>query len=529
METVGLFLAVAFALGYAARLIALPPMLGFLLAGFVLASAGHTPTESLEFLADLGVVLFVFAVGLKLDITQLLRREVWLTATAHTSIMVVVCTGLLLIPFALGIGSFAGVSLPTLALIAFALTFSSTVFVVKLLEDRSESRSRYGQIAIGILVMQDLMAVGFVAISSGKAPSLWALALLLLIPARRGFGWVLERIGHEELLIVMGVVLALVPGYLLFDAVGLKGDLGALLMGLLMASHRSAGDLSKALLSIKELLLVAFFLSIGLHGVPSWGEVGVALALLLLLPLQSLGYVLLIAWLGMRRRTAVLSALVLSNNSEFGLIVAATAVSVGLLAPSWLTIISVAVALSFVVAALINLWAEPIADAIESRWPDPDPDRLDPHERPIPLHDVDVLVLGMGRIGQSAFHKLAGQGLRVLGVEHDSRRAEALAAEGLPVVEADATDSGLWRRLTAVRTLDTVVLAMPFHHANLDCLKVVRKRGFKGTVVAVARFDDEVADLQAHGATSVLHLYAGSGLALAETALAARRGDSNGS
>ncbi|MFZ2504277.1 MAG: cation:proton antiporter family protein [Nocardioides sp.] len=522
METAGLFLVIAFAGGYAARFVGLPPMLGFLVAGFGLAASGQAAPEALHVLANLGVTLFVFAVGLKLDIGQLLRREVWLTAVVHTTLMVGIGTAVVLVPVAVGVAGFAGLSLSTAALIAFALSFSSTVFVVKLLEERSELRSRYGQIAIGILVMQDLVAVGFVALTNGRAPSVWALGLVLLIPGRRLLGMLLERIGHEELLIVFGVMVALVPGYLLFDAVGLKGDLGAILMGILLAPHRNSGDLAKALFSIKELLLVAFFLSIGLEGLPSWGEVAVALALLVLLPLQSIAYVALISMLGMRRRTAVLSALVLSNNSEFGLIVASTAVGVGLLEPTWLTIISVAVAMSFLVASLANLRAEPIADFVETRWPDPDPQRLDAHERPIPLHDVDVLVLGMGRIGQAAYDRLSAGGLRVMGVEHDGRRVEKLGSSGREVIEGDATDTGLWKRLQAVRTLDTVVLAMPFHHANVDCLRVVRKRQFAGTVVAVARYDDEVSELMEHGATSVLHLYVGSGMALADAALAAR-------
>lgn len=522
METVGLFLVIAFAGGYAVRAVGLPPMLGFLLAGFALAAGGQTAPDALQVLADLGVTLFVFAVGLKLDVAQLLRREVWLTATVHTAVMVVVGTAVLLVPMLLGLRGVAGLSLPTLALIAFALTFSSTVFVVKLLEERGELRARYGQIAIGILVMQDLVAVGFVAASSGKLPSLWALALLALIPARRAFGWVLERIGHEELLIVFGAMMALVPGYLLFDAVGIKGDLGAILMGLLLAPHRNSGDLGKALFSIKELLLVAFFLNIGLQGLPNWTEVGIAAGLLMLLPLQTVAYVVLISWLGMRRRTAVLAGLVLSNNSEFGLIVASTAVAAGMLDRTWLTTISVAVALSFLVAALANLRAEAIADAVETRWPDRDPTRLDPDEQPIPLHDVDVLVFGMGRIGQAAYRRLGEQGLRVLGVEHDELRGDALERAGLQVIEGDATDTGLWRRLVAVRTLDTVVLAMPFHRANVDCVKVLRSRHFTGTVVAVARYDEEVTELMSSGATTVLHLYAGSGLALADAALAAR-------
>ena len=119
----------------------------------------------------------------------------------------------------------------------------------------------------------------------------------------------------------------------------------------------------------------------------------------------------------------------------------------------------------------------------------------------------------------AAYTRLAAEGLRVLGIEHDEKRVAELTARGFRAVAADATDTALWRRLVAVRTLRTVVLAMPFHHANLGALTVVRARHFTGTVAAVARYDDEVGELLAHGADTVLHIYSGSGLALAEAAL----------
>ncbi|GAA4403829.1 cation:proton antiporter [Fodinibacter luteus] len=519
MTLAATYLVAALAGGSLARWLRLPPLVGFLSAGFALAALGVEKHPVVDTLGELGVTLLLFAVGLSLDVRLLLRREVWLTATAHLVLMVgagfVVLAGLA----AVGVGGLTGLPASTLTLLAFALAFSSTVLVVKVLEERSESRSRYGRIAIGILVVQDLAVVAFIAVSGTSRPSPWALALVLLWPARRLLAAVWERLGHGELQVLFGVVVALVPGYLLFEAVGLEGQLGAVVMGLLLAPHPRSGDLVKSLFSVKELLLVAFFLSIGLNGVPTPGQVATGLLLLLLLPAQTALYLVLLSALGVRRRTSALTAAALANDSEFALVVAATAASAGLLEPGWVTTMSVAVAASFLVSTAVNLRAERWADAVERRWPDRDPARLDPAERPIPLHDVDALVLGLGRVGTAAYTRLAEEGLRVLGIEHDEQRVAQLSAQGVEAVAADATDSALWRRLVAVRSLHTVVLAMPFHHANLGALAVVRARHFTGTVAAVARYDDEVTDLLAHGADTVLHIYSGSGLALAEAAL----------
>jgi len=515
----GTYLVAALVGGLAARLLHLPPLVGFLVAGFALAAVDVDEHPAVTTLAELGVTLLLFAVGLSLDVRRLVRREVWLTALLHTGLMIGVGVAFLSGLALTGLAALAGLELRALVFVAFALSFSSTVLVVKMLDERSGSRSRYGRVAVGILVVQDLAVVAFVALGHGHAPSPWAVLLVLLLPARHLLRAVWDRLGHGELQVLFGVAMALVPGYLLFEAVSLEGNLGAVVMGLLLAPHDRAGDLAKSLFSVKELLLVAFFLSIGLQGIPTAAQVGTALLLLLLLPVQTGAYLALLTAFGVRRRSAVLTALALANNSEFALVVTATAVSTALLDRSWLTTMSVAVAASFLLSTAVNLRAEQWADSVERRWPETHPQRLDASERPIPLHDVDVLVLGMGRVGTAAYARLADEGLRVLGVEHDEQRVAQLESRGFTVVAGDATDSALWRRLVAIRSLRTVVLAMPFHHANLNALTVVRSRHFTGTVAAAARYDDEVGDLVDAGADSVLHIYSGSGLALAEAAL----------
>lgn len=519
MLLAGTYLIAASLGGSIARLLRLPPLLGFLLAGFALTGAGVPSHPLVDTLANLGVTLMLFAIGLELDVRQLFRREVWLTTFIETAAMLVLGIALLNGLMLLGLTLLAETGPGAWVPIALALSFSSTVFVIKVLEERGEARSRYGQIAIGILVMQDLIAVVFVAMSSGELPSLWSLGLFLLLPARRLIVSLLDRMGHGEMLVLLTVFLALEPGYILFESVGLKGDLGAVAMGMLLASHPRAHDLSRAILSVKELLLVAFFLSIGLHGLPDWSQIGLGLILLVLLPFQTIGYFLLVSWARMRRRTAVLTALVMANNSEFALILATTSIGAGLLAPEWLTTVSVSVAASFVLGTLVNLKADAIADAVERRWPERASERLDPSERPVPLDDIDALVLGMGRVGRAAYRRLAESNRRVLGVEHDTERVAALEAEGCNMLHGDATDGDLWRRLRAVRSLRKVVLAMPYHHANLDALRVARAHGFDGRVAAVCQWPDQIDELRAAGADEVLYLYTGAGAALADAVM----------
>src|SRR5699024_8588614 len=152
------------------------------------------------------------------------------------------------------------------------LSFSSTVLVVKVLEDRSDDGSYYGQIAIAILVLQDLAAVAFITIAGEEPPSPWALALVLLIPGVWLLARVLDRVGRGELLVRFGVVMALGPGYVALEAVGIHGDLGALVLGLACSTHPRAVEMSKSLFSGKELFLGGFSASIRQHSDPDGSE-----------------------------------------------------------------------------------------------------------------------------------------------------------------------------------------------------------------------------------------------------------------
>ena len=114
-------------------------------------------------------------------------------------------------------------------ILGFALSFSSTVVVVKLLEERGDTGSLYGRIAIGVLVVQDIAAVLYMTIASGHVPSPWAPALVALWPASGLLGKILNRIDHGEMRTLFGMSMALLPGYLLFSLLGVDGDLGALI------------------------------------------------------------------------------------------------------------------------------------------------------------------------------------------------------------------------------------------------------------------------------------------------------------
>lgn len=517
MTVIAIYLVITFGLGGLAMAVRLPPLVGFLAAGFVINALDVGVVPELEVAADLGVTLLLFAIGLKLDVRILLRREVWLTTSAHMVVSVVLGSIALWLAAVAGAAMLAGQSMQTIALLAFALSFSSTVFVVKVLEERGESHALYGRVAIGILVMQDIIAVVFLTATSGHLPSPWALTLVGLWPLSRVLRKIWTRLGHGEMQSLFGIVMALVPGYALFTALGLKGDLGALIMGVLLASHPASSELARSLFHIKELLLVGFFVSIGLTGLPDLPSIGIALLMLLLLPFKAAWYVLLLSRLKLRYRSALLAGLSLMNFSEFGLIVVSVGVSAGMLAQVWLVEMSIAVAMSFVVSALFNRRGHLMVEKIAARLPAQDELNLNPEERHGDAGDAEVVVIGMGRVGFAAYQRLTDHyRLRVVGVDYDGPRIQRLAAEGLRVIEGDATDLYFWNQLRRSDSVRIAVLAMPRHGANVTALECLRESGFSGKVAAVARYDDEVQWAKEHGVGIAFNVYAGAGLELAD-------------
>ena len=173
-----LWIVAAFVFGALISKTGLPPLVGYLLAGFFLNRIGVEGGDNLVKIADAGVTLLLFTIGLKLKLKSLSRPEVWAGTTIHMAVTVAVFGLAIRMAGLAGMPLFSDLNGYTTLLIAFALSFSSTVFAVKVLEGKKETSSRHAVAAIGILIMQDIIAVVFLAASTGQLPSPWALTLL---------------------------------------------------------------------------------------------------------------------------------------------------------------------------------------------------------------------------------------------------------------------------------------------------------------------------------------------------------------
>ncbi len=512
------WIAVAYLCGFLIWQIKLPPMVGYLFAGFILSISGATGGEFLNEMADLGVTLLLFTIGLKLNVKQLLRPEIWGVASIHMAVMTIGVFGLLVLLAGFKIPIFSQMTTQSMLIVGFALSFSSTVFAVKVFEDKGGMASQYGRVAIGVLIVQDIAAVIFFSASTAKVPSVWAAVIIIvLILSKPLLIFLLKRAGHGELLILYGLVLAL-GGSSLFELVSLKGDLGALFFGVLLAQHPKSSELAKSLLSLKDLFLVGFFLSIGMSVTLSQDTMLIALLLLLIIPIKTVLFTLLFMRFRLRTRPAAFASLSLGNFSEFGLIVTAIAVNNQWLGTQWLAIVAIAVVLSFIIASPLNVYNTTIYNKAYAFMHKLEHHKRLPGDDLIKLENTRVLICGMGRIGIGAYdqmnHSYEDQ---IVGIDFDDLSGKQDQTSLRRFYIGDTTNPDFWRRIeTKNLDLSLIMLCMPNYKSNMNAAIALREWGYQGKIAAVSKFLDEEPELHQSGVDTTFNIYAEVGTGFAQ-------------
>jgi predicted Kef-type K+ transport protein len=503
-----LWLAAAYVLGMAVSRFKLPPLVGFLGAGIALSFFGFETTDTLHEIGHLGVLFLLFTVGLHLRIKSIIRPEVLGAGGIHLALTAAV--------FGL-IASLFGYGLTESIIIGILLGFSSTVLAAKALEDRGELGAYHARVSIGILILQDIVAIALLALTGGGVPSVWSFALLALPLFRPLILKALVASGHDELQLLFALILA-IGGGALFEVVGLSSELGALVAGALISGHKLADELTHKLWGLKEAFLVGFFLEVGLAGLPEYNELIFCLVILALLPLKSVLYFFLLVGFKLRSRNSFLVTTTLTSYSEFTLIAGIVAVSGGFIPETVVTSFALLVAVSYAINAPLSSNVNAIWGRFEYSLLKYERDVKHPGQQVISLGSANYLVVGMGQAGSSAYKYLKYYEHKVIGMDVDPAKIEENIQEKRRVVYGDARDPELWENID-LSNIKAIMLAIPNPGTKVEATQLLRQYGYKGDVVALTMRSDEHKALRDAGATAVCLPMSQAGKKLAELSL----------
>jgi len=499
-----IILALATTVGIVGVLLKQPLLIAFIVAGILAGPAAFDLIRSasnLNALADIGVAVLLFLIGLKLDMHIIRALGRVATATGLGQVLFTSVVGFA-ICFALGFDAL------TSAYVAVALTFSSTIIIVKLLTDKREVDSLHGRIAIGFLIVQDIVVVvAMIALSAvgigtsadsvgWSMPAVVGNSILLLAGLAVFMRWAAEplvaRIARYPELLVTATLTWAVLLAALADWIGLGKELGGLMAGFSLASTSFRDAIASRLTSLRDFLLLFFFLMLG-----SRLEIGVlgsqifpALVLSLFVLIGNPLIVLAIMGvMGYRKRTGFLAGLTVAQISEFSLIFIAMGLSLGHVqqdAVSLVTLVGlVTIALStymIIYSHELYRFLEPLLGPFERQMTRSG--EVDPGLR----EDIDMILFGLGRYGTALAQVLQNHGVRILGVDFDPEALARWRKRGFPGIFGDATDPEFPASLPLERASCVIIATpppipgTPQEDSRLIVKDALRRIGFKGKI-----------------------------------------------
>jgi Kef-type K+ transport system membrane component KefB len=477
--------------------------------------------DQVDLLAKLGIALLLFVVGLKLDLHIIRTMGPVALATGLGQVFFTSVFGYL-IAIALGLA-------PVTALyVAVALTFSSTIIIVKLLSDKREVDALHGRIAIGFLIVQDIVVVlvmiGLTALGeTGGAANLgWeAIGVLIkggLFIAAIGLlmRYVLTPLTHQlarssELLMLFAIAWAMALGaagvYL-----GFSKEVGAFLAGVSLASTPYRDAIGARLVSLRDFLLLFFFIDLGagLELAKLGAQVVPAIILSLFVLIGNpLIVMIILGTMGYRKRTGFLAGLTVAQISEFSLILGALGLSLGHIDADTMGLITLVGLITISASTYMILYSHSLFEQV-SPWlgvfERKQVHREEAQDQNAEEYEYDIVLFGLGRFGSGIAQKLRERGHRVLGVDFDPDLVRRHREGDYAVRYGDAEDPEFLAtlQLGQVRWVLSSLREVPI---NLALLHGLREQDYSGQIAVTADASRNVKQLKDAGADQVLIPY----------------------
>jgi Kef-type K+ transport system membrane component KefB len=477
--------------------------------------------DNIHLLAEVGIAILLFIVGLKLDL-RLIK------STGKIALM----TGLGQVLFTSAIGYLIGLALGFSSLhsfyIAVALTFSSTIIIVKLLSDKKEIDALHGQIAIGFLIVQDIVVILVMIVlstlgnqtaetSMSSEMAKTALSILgLLFITWLLMRWVIPWLSYflaksQELLtlfaIAMAVALAAFSEY-----IGFSPEVGAFLAGVTLASSPFKDVISSRLVSLRDFLLLFFFVNLGAN--LDLGIIGSQLSAAVIFSLfvligNPIIVLIIMGAMGYRKRTGFLAGLTVAQISEFSLIFAGLGLQVGHISEETVGLITLVGLITIGLSTYLILYSFPIYERIApllSIFERKDPQQ----EAKVKLKEkqqYDVILFGLGRFGTQIARNLdTHPEITYLGIDFDPQVVKQWQSQGKPIIYGDMDDPDILEHIPYEKA-KIILSTIPDSQYSMQLIQQLRRNNYQGKVYLTALKEQDLDVLLPCNADHILMPY----------------------
>jgi len=505
---IALILLVAAGAGYLAHLARQPVLVAYILVGILLGPAvfGFVAADAvIEGLAKVGIAILLFLVGLKLEIGLI-----------KTTGLVALLTGVGQVVFTSVVGFFIvlalGFDIIPAIYISVALTFSSTIIIVKLLSDKRELDQLHGRIAVGFLIVQDILVVVAMIVivtigqpeGSGETQNPWVIlvgsiiflasvALLARFVIPRVMAWLAKS---SEVMLLFGVGWAMTLAGV-SEALGLSMEIGAFVAGVALASSPYRESLGSRTVSLRDIMILFFFIQLGasLTFDDALEQVWPALILSVFVLIGNPIIVMVIMGLmGYRSRVSFKAGLAVAQISEFSLILIALGYSLGQVETAVLSLVTLVGVITITVSTYFILYSDQIYDRFSGflSFFEFRKTSVSDSEDAI-AHPYDAIIVGAGRLGSSVIAGLREKNANLLVVDTDPQALKAVRAKKVTTLYGDISDADFASSLP-LNEADAIICTVQERSTNLVLLEALSRFNFQGSICLTA-MDERTAQL----------------------------------
>ncbi|TVQ43023.1 MAG: cation:proton antiporter [Saprospirales bacterium] len=516
-----IILALAAILGGIGQLLKQPLIVMFIALGIIVGPGVLDVVQSEEnihLLAEIGIAILLFIVGLKLDL-RLIK------STGKIALF----TGLGQVLFTSVVGYAIGILLGFSPLhsfyIAVALTFSSTIIIVKLLSDKKEIDSLHGQIAIGFLIVQDIVVILVMivlsAMGTGAETSVTEdvirtilYSILLVVLTIVSMRFILPKVSFflarsTELLSLFAIAWAIALAAL-SDYIGFSAEVGAFLAGVSLASSPFRDSIGTRLVSLRDFLLLFFFVHLGSNlDLSIIGQQIPAALLFSVFVLVGNPIIVLVIMgrMGYRKRTAFLAGLTVAQISEFSLIFAGLGLQIGHINEEIVGLITLVGLITIALSTYLILYSHQIYNYIHpllSIFEKKDPFQ-DAKAKLKEKRNYDVVIIGLGRFGSKVASSLDHHPeISYMGVDFDPETIKKYQKKGKTILYGDIDDPDILE-IIPYENAKLILSTIPNIDESMRFVRSLKREGYNGRVYLTAMQEKEVALLQKCGADEVLY------------------------